>query len=93
MQKPDQFWKTWKKKIRNDNKSSHLINGIGDDKLIAETFAESFAKVANEKRYSKLNDDLDFFSLYTGNVVKIDHFSVENISSYLADGERQTCKF
>ena len=63
-------------------------NGIGDDKLIAEAFAESFAKVANEKRYSKLNDDLDIFSPYTGNVVKIDHFSVVNISKVILQMER-----
>jgi len=38
------FWKCWRSKFENNNKTGRLIDGLADDAQIAESFAGFFAK-------------------------------------------------
>ena len=84
----DQFWKTWKYKFGSNSKKKSSINGLRDENAIANAFSEHFAKTSNKKKNSKLNDSLDLYSSYKGDITEIDHFDIESISNIILQLEK-----
>ena len=87
------FWKCWRSKFEKKNKSSQLIDGLGDDIQIAESFAEHFRKTCtsvNEGQSNRLRSMFrDRRRDYVGSPLLDEYmFDVELVDTILSQMKR-----
>jgi hypothetical protein len=79
------FWKTWNAKFGNKPKQSKIIEGLSDDNMIANAFAENFA--ANSSVNRTVNDEFAFKQRllhYSGDTTNNFEVTVELVDSIIS---------